>query len=59
MVSPPDKLGGDVVADSGRTRAAANGDAIGFISLAGFADAQGSGTAFDYVASRFFLAEPR
>jgi hypothetical protein len=56
MVSPPDKNGGNIAAVSERSRAASNGDAIQFVSLAGFADAKGSGVSFEYIARR--TAEP-
>ena len=52
MVSPPDKNGGDVFADTGRTRAAADGNAIQFSSLAPFGDVEGTGTGIDYMARR-------
>jgi hypothetical protein len=52
LVSPPDKNGGDVMASSGRVRAAADGSAATFASLGGFGDVQGSGVAFDYLARR-------
>jgi Tol biopolymer transport system component len=52
LVSPPDKNGGDVLADSGRTRAAEDGSAVSFSSLVGFADAHGTGIATDYMSVR-------
>jgi hypothetical protein len=52
LVSPPDKNGGDVMTDSQRTRAAADGSAVGFVSREAFADAQGTGIASDYVSAR-------
>lgn len=52
LVSPPDKNGGDIVADSARTRAAGDGEAVGFISLAAFADAIGTSIATEYIAQR-------
>lgn len=58
MVSPPDKNGGYVVPDSMRTRAASDGEAVGFISLAAFGDAIGSGIATDYVARRSTNPDP-
>jgi hypothetical protein len=58
LVSPPDKNGGDVAADSARTRAAADGNAVGFISLTGFGDVQGTGIAVDYLAERSDAAAP-
>ena len=52
LVSPVDKNGGSVVPDSRRTRAAAGGGAVGFISLSAFGDAVGTGIATDYVSVR-------
>lgn len=52
LVSPPDKNGGSLMPDSGRTRAAADGSAASFTSLQGFADARGSGVAFEYLSQR-------
>jgi hypothetical protein len=52
MVSPPEKNGGNINGDSGRTRAAADGDALGFDSLLPFADPLGAAVATDYVATR-------
>lgn len=57
LVSPPDKLGSDVVAESSRTRAAAGESAaspaaVTFLSLGGFADVQGTGVATEYMAMR-------
>jgi len=57
LVSPSDKLGNDVVADSSRTRAAAAATpslpaAVTFASLGGFADVQGMGVATEYLAQR-------
>lgn len=52
LVSPVDKGGGAVAVDSHRTRASTDGDAIGFISLAAFGDASGTGVATDYVSQR-------
>jgi len=57
LVSPSDKLGNDVIAESSRTRAAA-GEAPGlpmaatFASLGGFADVQGMGVSTEYLAQR-------
>jgi DNA-binding beta-propeller fold protein YncE len=51
-VSPADKNGGDVLADSQRMRAAANGDAVSFASLVAFGDAIGTNVATDYVSVR-------
>jgi hypothetical protein len=52
LVSPADKNGGDVLPMSFRTHAAADGNALGFASLVGFADAMGTGVTVDYVAQR-------
>ena len=52
MVSPPDKNGGDVMGNTTRTRAAADGDAVGFASLGGFGDAIGTGVSADYLSVR-------
>ena len=52
LVSPQDKNGGDVVADSSRTRASATGDALQFVSLSAFANPQGTAIASDYIAVR-------
>jgi hypothetical protein len=51
-VSPGDKNGGDVMADSARIRASSDGNAIQFSSLVAFGDALGSGLATDYVSTR-------
>jgi hypothetical protein len=58
MVSPPDKNGGDVLANSQRTRAAADGGAVMFASLSVFADALGTGVASEYMAERSTSADP-
>lgn len=52
MVTPPEKAGNDEIVVPGRTRAAADGEALQFASSGGFADARGSGTTFDYIAAR-------
>ncbi len=52
QVSPVDKQGADVLAFSPRTRASADGEAVEFVSLGGFADARGAGVAFEYLARR-------
>jgi Tol biopolymer transport system component len=52
LVSPPDKNGADVAPDSQRTRAAADGSALSFVSLGGFADVRGTGQATEYIAER-------
>jgi hypothetical protein len=58
MVSPREKNGGDITPDSGRTRAAADGSAIGFTSLAGFGDLAGTGVRADYMAVRSLDPSP-
>jgi hypothetical protein len=52
MVSPPDKAGGDVIVNTARIRAAADGSALQFSSLVAFGDAVGTGVAVDYMAIR-------
>ncbi len=52
MVSPPDKNGGDVYPASSRTRAAADGNAVQFISPAGFAHSSGMTVLGEYIAER-------
>jgi hypothetical protein len=52
MVSPPDKLGGDVMGDPTRVRVADDGTAVSFGSLQAFGDALGTGLGVDYVAER-------
>ena len=52
QVSPVDKNGGDVMINSVRTRAASDGGAATFSSLTGFADAQGTGVATEYMSIR-------
>ena len=52
MVSPPDKNGSHVMITTLHTRAAADGSAVGFASLGGFADVRGSGVDFEYLADR-------
>ncbi len=52
MVSPVQKEGADVMADSARTRAASDGNAAEFTSLEGFGDVQGGGVATEYMAIR-------
>lgn len=52
LVSPIDKNGADVVSSTGRIHAATDGNALIFASLAGFADAQGSGVDVDYLSER-------
>jgi hypothetical protein len=58
MVSPPNKNGGDLKADSQRTRVATDGNATTFISATGFADARGVTSAADYMAIRSEAAAP-
>jgi hypothetical protein len=52
LVSPPQKNGGEIMPDSQRTRAAADGSAVGFTSLAGFADFRAMGVSADYISVR-------
>lgn len=52
LVSPPDKNGGDVYPDTGRTRAAVAGDAVQFVSGSAFGDAAGVTEAADYMSLR-------
>jgi DNA-binding beta-propeller fold protein YncE len=52
LVSPSEKHGNDVMADSTRARAAGDGDAVSFASLGGFGDVRGSGVATEYVSVR-------
>jgi hypothetical protein len=52
MVSPPDKNGGDVMPNAGRTRASEAGNAVDFASLSAFGDAVGTGLAVDYISVR-------
>lgn len=57
LVSPPQKLGSDVLAISSRTRASAGESAalpagVTFTSLGGFGDVQGMGVAAEYLAQR-------
>jgi hypothetical protein len=52
MVSPPQKNGADLTADSSRYPVASDGNAVDFSSLGGFGDVQGTGIAIDYMAQR-------
>jgi hypothetical protein len=52
MASPMEKNGGDVKADSQRTRAATAGDAVQFLSGTGFVDVHGLTEAADYMSVR-------
>jgi Tol biopolymer transport system component len=53
LVSPPEKNGGDVSAMASRTRAAVSGDAVQFVSMAGFGDVHGTDTiATEYLSER-------
>jgi hypothetical protein len=53
LVSPPEKNGGDIAAAPSRTRVAADGDAVQFLSSAGFGDVHGTDAiATEYVATR-------
>jgi hypothetical protein len=58
LVSPPEKDGGDVMANSARTHAAADGQAVMFSSLAGFGDVAGTGVATEYLSERSTLSSP-
>jgi hypothetical protein len=58
LVSPPQKNGGAVLPTNSRTRAAADGSAVGFTSLVSFGDAIGTGTTVDYMATRSSDADP-
>ncbi len=58
MVSPPDKNGNAAIADSGRTRASVNGDALGYASLGAFGEVFGTDIATDYIAQRSTDPEP-
>lgn len=52
MVSPPSKNGADVISISTRTRASGDGNAVAFLSLTGFGDVRGTGTATEYIGVR-------
>jgi hypothetical protein len=52
LVSPPNKKGSDVAADSTLVRAAAAGSVATFPSLGGFGDVQGIGFETDYLSER-------
>jgi hypothetical protein len=53
MVSPTEKNGGDVSGVSSRTRAAVSGDAVQFVSMAGFGDVHGTDTiGTEYLSER-------
>ena len=52
LVSPPDKLGNDVSAHTFRIHAAADGSAVSFSSLGGFADVAGTAIETEYIAER-------
>jgi hypothetical protein len=52
MVSPPQKAGGGVAVSGSRTRAAADGGALSFMSLTPFGDAIGTGVESEYMALR-------
>jgi hypothetical protein len=51
-VSPADKNGGDVLADTSRLRVASDGASVQYSSLAGFGDAVGTSLATDYMGLR-------
>lgn len=52
LVSPPQKNGAEIMPDSQRTRAAADGSALGFASLSGFGDVSSVGASTDYLSVR-------
>lgn len=52
LVSPASKNGGDVMAVTMRTRAAAAGDAVSFASLGGFGDIRGASIGTEFVSKR-------
>lgn len=52
LVSPPDKNGGNILAETTHTRVAAAGDAVQFVSASAFADAVGSPLGVEYIARR-------
>jgi hypothetical protein len=57
MVSPPEKLGTDVSAESSRTHASLGESpglpaAVSFLTLGGFGDVQGTGIGVEYLAQR-------
>jgi hypothetical protein len=52
LVSPADKGGSDVLANSSRTRVAVDGGAVQFSSLGAFGDAVGTGISTDFMAVR-------
>jgi hypothetical protein len=52
QVSPPQKNGADVTSSQIRTFAAADGNAVAYLSLEGFGDVHGGGAGFNYLARR-------
>jgi len=52
LVTPPQKFGSDIMRDSGRTRIAADGNAIFFPARVGFGDVRGTGIATEFIAKR-------
>jgi hypothetical protein len=52
MVTPPGKNGANVIADTNRTRASVNGNALGFEALGAFGDSEGTDVSNDYIAER-------
>lgn len=58
LVSPRDKNGGDVSAESTRIRAAASGNAVTFPSLSGFAGVRGTGADTEYMSVRSTSTKP-
>jgi hypothetical protein len=58
LVSPPNKNGAEVMGDSARTRAAADGSAATFSSLEAFGDVRGTSDANEYMSIRSTNPEP-
>jgi hypothetical protein len=58
LASPPDKNGGDVLANAARTHVATDGSAVAFASLTGFGDAVGTGITTEYLAERSSDSNP-
>ena len=52
MVSPPDKNGGEVLAESSRVAVSTDGDAVTFPSFVYFGDSAGGAVATDFLAQR-------
>jgi hypothetical protein len=58
MVSPPNKNGGEAIGQVGRTRAAADGSALEFDSLADFNEPKGGTVSTEYIAQRSSTPNP-